>query len=383
MAIFHLSVKAIGRANGRSATAAAAYRAATRIEDERTGLTHDYTRKTGVAYREIVVPDGAPHWAQDRVQLWNAAELAETRKNSTVAREFEVALPGELAAPERRHLATSLAQEIAARHRCAVDVAIHAPGRGGDNRNHHAHLLMTTRRLEASGFTEKTRELDDLKTGEVTRWRERWATLVNEHLEEHGHKERVDHRSLEAQGLDREATYHKGPAVTAIERRGEVSHVTYRHQDEAAERLKIAAELGRLERESNELARSIIDTTADLKATIAARDAERVASPGEAAHEPKPSMPDMRRDAQTQWLALIAEQGRAERHNQSRDAGPTLDLSGNVAAARSGTSPVEAVTRDEAHAAWLSHRTEHAADPSGTDKPTPGNETPRDDDHAL
>src|SRR5512139_2719358 len=91
MAIFHLSVKTVGRSRGRSATAAAAYRAAARIEDERTGLIHDYSRKGGVLYREIVTPDDAPAWVRDRAQLWNAAELAENRKNSTVAREFEVA----------------------------------------------------------------------------------------------------------------------------------------------------------------------------------------------------------------------------------------------------------------------------------------------------
>ena len=73
MAIYHLSVKAIGRSQGRSATAAAAYRAATRIEDERTGLVHDYSRKGGVLHREIVALEDAPSWAQDRARLWNAA----------------------------------------------------------------------------------------------------------------------------------------------------------------------------------------------------------------------------------------------------------------------------------------------------------------------
>jgi hypothetical protein len=220
---------------------------------------------------------------------------------------------------------------------------------------------MTTRRLEPSGFTEKTRELDDLKTGEVTRWRERWATLVNEHLEEHGHKERVDHRSLEAQGEVREPGWHKGPAVTAIERRGEVAHVTYRHQDEAARRLEIAVELGRLERESRALARSIIDTTADLEATIAARDAERTASPREPAHEPKPSMPDLRRDAQTQWLAQIAEQGRAERQATQAHRTSVIDLTGNVASATaSRTTTAETTTREQAQASWRTHRAEHS-----------------------
>ena len=96
MAIYHLSVKTISRSQGRSATAAAAYRAAIEIVDERTGEIHDYQRKGGVECTEIILPDNAPDWATDRAALWNAAEQAETRKNSTVAREFEIALPSEL-----------------------------------------------------------------------------------------------------------------------------------------------------------------------------------------------------------------------------------------------------------------------------------------------
>ena len=310
MAIFHLSVKTIGRAQGRSATAAAAYRAATRIEDERTGLLHDYSRKGGVLHREIVVPDDAPAWARDRAQLWNAAELAETRKNSTVAREFEVALPGELQRDAQQRLACALAQEITARHKCAVDVAIHAPSRRGDLRNDHAHLLLTTRRLTTDGFTEKTRELDDLKSGEVLRWRERWAALVNQHLAEHGRAERIDHRSLAEQGEVREPTFHKGPAVTAIERRAERSFVVERTREEVTERLQHAAELGRLERESQHLARSIIDTTTELKAALAARD-----------QTPRPSLEQTRREAQAAWLASRAARGDARPSGRQRRAG--------------------------------------------------------------
>ena len=122
------------------------------ITDERTGLVHDYTRKQGIEHREIVAPADAPEWARNRSALWNAAEQAETRKNSTVAREYEIALPAELSADERRDLAVGLAQEISERHGVAVDVAIHAPGRQGDQRNHHAHLLTTTRRIGAEGL---------------------------------------------------------------------------------------------------------------------------------------------------------------------------------------------------------------------------------------
>ena len=136
MAIFHLSVKTISRSAGRSATAAAAYRAGVKISDERTGVMHDYTRKGGVESADLVLPAGAPEWAADRGLLWNAAEQAETRKNSTVAREFEIALPEEVSAADRQRLAHELAREIVERHGCAADVAIHAPGADGDQRNH-------------------------------------------------------------------------------------------------------------------------------------------------------------------------------------------------------------------------------------------------------
>ena len=273
VAIYHLSVKAIGRSRGRSATAAAAYRAAEKILDERTGLLHDYARKSGVAHTEIVMPEGGPSWATDRARLWNEAELSERRKNSTVAREFEVALPSEFSATQRRELAQHLALEIVARHRCAVDIAIHAPNRKGDERNHHAHLLLTTRRLTPDGFTDKTRELDDLKTGEVNFWRERWAGLMNEHLARHGHESRVDHHSLEDQGEERAPTKHLGPMLTAIERRGIRTEVGWRLQEEATERLALAAELGRIERERESIERSIIDLSGDIAAARRDRDA--------------------------------------------------------------------------------------------------------------
>lgn len=220
MATYHLSAKTISRSHGRSATGAAAYRTGARITDERTGTIHDYRRRRGVEAAVLVLPDTAPDWASDRARLWNAAEGAETRKNSTVAREFEIALPAELDPEQRQRLAADFARELVLRHGCAADVAIHRPGRAGDSRNHHAHILLTTRRLTAAGFTEKTRELDDLKSGEIGRWRARFAEVQNARLREAGVEARVDHRSLEAQGNDREATIHLGPAATALERRG-------------------------------------------------------------------------------------------------------------------------------------------------------------------
>jgi len=273
VAIYHLSVKTISRSAGRSATAAAAYRAGVQITDERTGDVHDYSRRGGVESADLVLPVGAPSWASDRSALWNAAEQAEKRKNSTVAREFELALPAELSPAARRDLAVSFARELVERHGCAADVCIHAPGKEGDNRNHHAHVLLTTRRLGPEGLGEKTRELDEVKAGAgqlVTEWRERFAELQNERLQAAGLSVRVDHRTLADQGIDRAPTMHLGPAAVGYERRtGEVSRK--REDWEAwvgvSEQLRQAQLAGELER--RQIERSILDLSTDLAAVKA------------------------------------------------------------------------------------------------------------------
>ena len=266
MAIYHLSVKTLSRSAGRSATAAAAYRAGVEIVDARTGEVHDYRRKGGVVHSEIVLPVGAPEWARDRSALWNAAEQAEVRKNSTVAREFEIALPSDLSEAGRLALAVDFAKEIVARHGCAVDVAIHEPGREGDTRNHHAHLLLSTRKLTPEGFTDKTRELDQRQSGEVDYWRSRYAELQNERLKEAGLSVRVDHRSLKAQGVDREPTKHLGPSATGYERRtGQASRRRLDWDKEVAERLAAAKEQGEISRQAAKIEQTILDLSGDLE----------------------------------------------------------------------------------------------------------------------
>ena len=233
MALYSASVKPVSRSSGRSATAAAAYRNAERITDERTGEIHDYTRRSGVDYVESFAPVGMT--PQTGAELWNKAEAAEVRKNARVAREVLVALPHELDQVQRRELATSIAQGLADRYGTAGTLAVHLPDREGDNRNHHAHILMTTRRLDASGqLGEKTRELDDVKRGpqEVEWIRGMIEEQTNQSLERAGSSERVDRRSLveqraaaievgdmdRAAELDRPATLHEGPRVTQIRR---------------------------------------------------------------------------------------------------------------------------------------------------------------------
>lgn len=217
MAIYHCSIKTISRSAGRSSTSAAAYRAGVCISDSRTGEIHDYRRKKGIVYSELVFPEGIK---LDREELWNQAEAAEKRKNSTVAREYELALPSELTAMQQRDLALNFARELVERYDVAADVCIHEPSRHGDSRNFHAHILTTTRRLTPDGFAEKTRVLDDRKTGEVEKIRAVWALLANRALERSGHSERIDPRSLSAQGIARMPSIHLGPTATAMERRG-------------------------------------------------------------------------------------------------------------------------------------------------------------------
>jgi len=216
MASYHLSVKTIKRSAGRTATAAGAYRAGERIECQREGRVHDYTRKQGIRETFIVTPENAPAWAQDRSKLWNEVEASETRRNSVTAREWELALPSEISDKDRSQITRQFAEELVSRYGVAVDVAIHAPHREGDQRNHHAHVLTSTRKLEPEGFTAKTRVLDAKQTGgpEVDQMRGLWAELQNRALERAGVAERVDHRSLEAQ---REAALERGDALSAEE----------------------------------------------------------------------------------------------------------------------------------------------------------------------
>ncbi|WP_210424818.1 MobQ family relaxase [Marichromatium bheemlicum] len=277
MAIYHLSVKTISRSAGRSATAAAAYRAAVRIADQRTGEIHDYRRKRGVVSADLVLPAEAPAWAQDREALWNAAEQAERRRNATVAREFEIALPAELPAEGRRALTLAFAGELVERHGCAADVCIHTPGRGGDDRNHHAHILLTTRRLGRDGLGEKTRELDDRARGPalVRTWRERFAALQNAHLLAADRPERVDHRTLEAQGVEQTPGVHLGPAATGYERR--TGAVSRRRQD-GAEQQTPGAVTAEDEPQRAGLEQTIAALTAELKAArLEAIEERRVA----------------------------------------------------------------------------------------------------------
>lgn len=225
MAIFVLQLKTIKRALGRMATAACAYRAGEAIWDERTATKHDYTKRCGVSDKFLLFAAGVPQELQNREKLWNGAEKAERRKDAVVARELVLALPWELNREQRRAVAMKMGWYLVWQLGVAVDVCIHEPSwkRGHDVRNHHAHIMFTTRRVDANGFGEKTRELDVHRTGRdiVKAMRRAWMDFCNEALAEAGIDSRIDCRTLVEQGIfDRIAQIHKGPKVQAMLDRG-------------------------------------------------------------------------------------------------------------------------------------------------------------------
>ena len=222
MAIYRFEAKVIARSQGRSATASAAYRAGESIDDERTGIVFDYTRKRGVLYSEIFTPPNTPAWMEDRAQLWNAVEKAEKRKDAQLARDLLLSLPHELTHGQRRDLVREFVMAEFVAQGMIADVAIHAPDRQADERNHHAHVLLTMRELASNGFGKKVREWN--ATEQLEAWREHWADMVNGHLEKYGHEARVDHRSLADQGIDREPEPKQGSVATEMEREGRSSH---------------------------------------------------------------------------------------------------------------------------------------------------------------
>jgi hypothetical protein len=221
MAQMTFIAKNVKRSDGKNIVAAIAYRAGDKLTDDK-GIVHDYSNraKKSVAGSEIFLPTDAPEWAYDRGKLWRAANSAERKKNAVTGREFVVNLPYELDDKQRRELVSRYAKEIVKRHGCAVDAAIHRPDRKGDQRNHHAHIMLSTRRLDALGFGEKTRELDTKKNAALDGCRALWAQYTNEALAAAGIDASIDHRSYRRQGINRIPGWHLGNWQTQQERGG-------------------------------------------------------------------------------------------------------------------------------------------------------------------
>ena len=307
MAIYRLQISSIARGDGHSSVGAAAYRAGEKLRDDRTNEVHNHSRRKDVTHSEIMLPSElagqSMEWARNRASLWNSVENAEGRKNARVAREIQVNLPHELPPERRIALARTFSQEVADHYKVAVDLAVHEPRPSGDPRNHHAHLLMTTREVSPEGLGAKAglelstheRARLGLPSGshEFTAIRERWATMTNEALKEANIEARVDHRSLAEQGIDREPRPHIPFAAYKIERAGKHSDV--------AESIR-----------------------ADYNARVKARLEQQAERDAPAPRDSTPkSLEDVRREARENWLALRAQQTAAS-SEPTATAAPTL-----------------------------------------------------------
>jgi hypothetical protein len=261
MAIYHMSIKNISRGKGKTAIAAAAYRAGTILTDAETGIKHNYTQKSEVVYSEIILPEHAPAEYANRETLWNDVQKVETQSNARLAREWEVALPNELDLGQAKTLIYDFAGSLVKEGMC-IDLAIH-----WIDGNHHAHIMGTTRPIDENGKwgqkEKKAYKLDadgnkvpviDPKTGKqkigargrkmwqretvaandwnkrgkVEEWRKRWADCCNKYLSQ---ERRIDHRSYERQGVTQLPTVHEGYAARLMEQRGTVSDLCQRNRD--------------------------------------------------------------------------------------------------------------------------------------------------------
>lgn len=258
MAIYHCSIKNIGRSSGKSAVASSAYRSGEKLHDEEIGKTFDYTAKDNVVYSEIILCKNAPREYQDRATLWNEVQKVEKAKDARLAREWEVALPNELNLDQAKELARGFAQSLADEGMC-VDMAIH-----WKEGNHHAHIMGTTRTIDENGKwgskEKKVNALDENgnkiplldengvqkvriregkgteklwvretvqvnewnKSEKVEEWRERWADHCNRYLAK---EQQIDHRSYERQGVEQIPTIHEGYVARQMEQRGQVSEL--------------------------------------------------------------------------------------------------------------------------------------------------------------
>lgn len=235
MAIYHFSAKVISRAAGSSAVASAAYRSASRLPDERLGRDHDFSNKAGVVHSEIMLPEGAPEPLGDRATLWNAVEAGEVRRDAQLAREVEFAIPREMNEAQGIELARDFVQRAFVEEGMVADLNVHWDIDTNGLAKPHAHVMLSMREVDESGFGKKVRDWN--KTERLKQWRERWADHVNERLAALDIDARVDHRSFEHQGIGLEPQHKIGPAGARRLDRGE-------NAERAEDHLRIARENG-------------------------------------------------------------------------------------------------------------------------------------------
>ena len=214
MAIYHFSAKVVSRANGSSAVASAAYRSASELHDERLNRHHDFSNKAGVIHSEVMLPQGAPERLNDRTTLWNEVEAGEKRKDAQLAREVEFSIPRELNPQQGVSLARDFVEKQFVERGMVADLNVHWDmGKDGQPKP-HAHVMLSMREVGPEGFGQKVREWNSTQL--LQGWREAWADHVNERLAELDIDARIDHRTLQAQGIELEPQHKIGPAASRM-----------------------------------------------------------------------------------------------------------------------------------------------------------------------
>ena len=266
MALFHSTTKIITRSkNGGNAVAAAAYRSGTRMACARTGQVFNYLRKKEVTYRAILAPPNSPDWVKDRAKLANAIEATETRANSQLWREVEMALPLALTPEQHIQLLNKYVQGQFIARGMIADIALHfKPG------NPHGHILLTLRDITPDGFGAKRRDWNDKAL--VTQWREAWATACNAALEQAGSTERIDHRSNKDRGIDAPATKHLG-------RRTPWNAQLYDDKAAANAWIQTSIDLAKVKSQIRRVQSQIIDLTTSMGQALAERDSRKKGRP--------------------------------------------------------------------------------------------------------
>ncbi|HHH1612170.1 TPA: MobQ family relaxase [Yersinia enterocolitica] len=194
MAIFHLEFKIVKRSEGMSSCRKAAYHNRSRITDDRTGNTYDFSHRSDLFHHQILAPVSAPAYIiESSTALWNEVERVERQKDGQTARYFDVAIPTEISNEDKIKLVVEYCQKNFVDKGMIADIAFHDL----DGNNPHAHVMLTLKPISADGFGKKERSWNDKKN--VILWRESWSVIANRYLTDAGSNERIDHRSIDAQ----------------------------------------------------------------------------------------------------------------------------------------------------------------------------------------
>lgn len=248
MAIYHFTLSNIKRTQ-KSAVAASAYLNRSKMDDERTGLSFNYSKKSGLLYSEII------GFNKSNSELWNRAELAEKKSISLTAREAIIALPAELSLEENKSLVRDFCESLRAKYGVACEFVLHKPDAEGDYRNVHTHILFTTRTVDNLGnFGAKVRELDNKQTGsiEFANMRKDWERLGNAYLAKNGFIPSLDCRSLQDKGEKREPRKHLGNFETQLQRKQIMTHAqqTNRLNDEVQDLRAMLDEITKIQNQN-------------------------------------------------------------------------------------------------------------------------------------